>query len=127
MHAVTCDAGELLPRLSILTVNGGLFLLHFPVGHPRRTLSVTLLCEARTFLTVIPFGVIPRDSAVCFSFIIPRLARNVKSLLHYGYLKEINGNEEGDGKVGKKETAVVENGIDDGMHILCPLSPDENA
>ena len=84
--------------------------MHFPVGHPRRTLSVTLLCEARTFLTVIPFGVIPRDSAVCFSFIIPRLARNVKSLLHYGDLEEINGNEEGDHEIGKKEAAVVEIG-----------------
>jgi len=24
------DAGELLPRLSILTITGGLFLLHYP-------------------------------------------------------------------------------------------------
>ena len=42
-------------------LRGGLFLLHFPGGHPRRTLSVILPFEARTFLTVIPFGVIPRD------------------------------------------------------------------
>ena len=40
---------------------GGLFLLHFPAGRPGRTLSVILLCDARTFLTVIPFGTIPRD------------------------------------------------------------------
>ena len=42
---------------------GGISLLHFPWGHPRRTLSVILPCEARTFLTVIPFGAIPRDRA----------------------------------------------------------------
>ena len=41
--------------------SGGLFLLHFPGGHPRRTLSVILPCEARTFLTIIPFGNISRD------------------------------------------------------------------
>ena len=43
-------SGELLPRLFILTYKGGCFLLHFPGSHLRRTLSVTLLCEARTFL-----------------------------------------------------------------------------
>ena len=58
---VTIQVGELLPRLSILTLAGGLFLLHFPGGYPRLTLSAILPCEARTFLTVIPFGVIPRD------------------------------------------------------------------
>ena len=42
---------------------GGISLLHFPWGRPRRTLSVILPCEARTFLTVIPFGAIPRDRA----------------------------------------------------------------
>ena len=40
---------------------GGFFLLHFPGGHPRRTLSVILPFDARTFLTVKPFGVLPRD------------------------------------------------------------------
>ena len=40
---------------------GGLFLLHFPAGRPGRTLSVILLFDARTFLTVIPYGTIPRD------------------------------------------------------------------
>ena len=40
---------------------GGLFLLHFPAGRPGRTLSVILLCDARTFLTIIPFGNISRD------------------------------------------------------------------
>ena len=36
---VTIQVGELLPRLSILTLAGGLFLLHFPGGYPRLTLS----------------------------------------------------------------------------------------
>jgi len=40
---------------------GGIFLLHFPGSHLRLTLSAILPYEARTFLTVIPFGVIPRD------------------------------------------------------------------
>ena len=40
---------------------GGLFLLHFPAGRPGRTLSVILLCDARTFLAIIPFGNISRD------------------------------------------------------------------
>ena len=35
--------------------------MHFPGSHLRLMLSVILPCEARTFLTVIPFGVIPRD------------------------------------------------------------------
>ena len=56
------EVGELLPRLSILTVreDGGLFLLPFSGGYPRLTLSVILPYDARTFLTGIPFGVIPR-------------------------------------------------------------------
>ena len=54
------EVGELLPRLSILTLSGGLFLLHFPGSRLRLTLSAILPCEARTFLTVIPFGTIPR-------------------------------------------------------------------
>ena len=58
------EVGELLPRLSILTVharmNGGLFLLPFSGGYPRLTLSAILPCDARTFLTVLPFGMIPR-------------------------------------------------------------------
>ena len=35
--------------------------MHFPAGRPGRTLSVILLCDARTFLTIIPFGNISRD------------------------------------------------------------------
>ena len=57
---VTIQVGELLPRLSILTLAGGLFLLHFPGGYPRLTLSAILPCEARTFLTLLPFGMIVR-------------------------------------------------------------------
>ena len=34
--------------------------MHFPGSHLRLMLSVILPFEARTFLTVIPFGVIPR-------------------------------------------------------------------
>ena len=44
--------------------SGGLFLLHFPGGHPRRTLSVILPCDARTFLAIIPFGDISCDCSV---------------------------------------------------------------
>ena len=56
------EVGELLPRLSILTVpkDGGLFLLPFSGGYPRLTLSVILPCDARTFLIGIPFGMIRR-------------------------------------------------------------------
>ena len=71
LHGILCyhSIGELLPRLSILTVNGryhegklkakgqavygGLFLLHCPGGHPRLTLSGTLSYAARTFLMII--------------------------------------------------------------------------
>ena len=52
--------GELLPRLSILTLAGGFFLLHFPGSRLRLTLSAILPYEARTFLTLLPFGVIMR-------------------------------------------------------------------
>ena len=48
------DAGALLPHLSTLAHIEGYgrfpFLWHFPGGHPRRTLSGTLPCGARTFL-----------------------------------------------------------------------------
>ena len=42
------------------TGDGGLFLLPFSGGYPRLTLSAILPCDARTFLTGIPFGLIPR-------------------------------------------------------------------
>ena len=41
---------------TIKNSRGGLFLLHFPVGRPRRTLSVILPYDARTFLAITPFG-----------------------------------------------------------------------
>ena len=73
MHTVACRAGELLPRLSICTVRGtvvlcvgSLFLLHFPGGLPRRTLSVIPPCDARTFLMPIPCGAMTRGSPACF-------------------------------------------------------------
>ena len=50
-----------LPRKN----HGSLFLLHFPGGLPRRTLSVILPCDARTFLTPIPYGDMARDSPIC--------------------------------------------------------------
>ena len=57
---------------------GGLFLLHFPGGHPRLMLSVILPYEARTFLTVIPFGNIPRDCPIQSIFIIAKYFMLVK-------------------------------------------------
>ena len=58
------EVGELLPRLSTLAVrcaSGGLFLLPFSGGYPRLMLSVTLPSDARTFLTVLPLGLILRS------------------------------------------------------------------
>jgi len=54
-----------------LPQSGGLFLLHFPDGYPWLTLSAILSYEARTFLTVIPFGNIPRDrlAELCLYYI----------------------------------------------------------
>ncbi len=65
---VTIGVGELLPRLSILTHTGGLFLLHFPDGYPWLTLSVAFACEARTFLTRRPFGMTARDRLAELSY-----------------------------------------------------------
>ena len=48
-------------RYPRFTQNGGLLLLHFPDSRLWLTLSAILPCEARTFLTVIPFGTIPRN------------------------------------------------------------------
>ena len=45
---------------SLPSEDGGLFLLPFSGGYPRLTLSAILPCDARTFLTGIPFGLIPR-------------------------------------------------------------------
>ena len=51
---------------------GGLFLLHFPAGRPGRTLSVIPLFDARTFLTVIPFGNIRRDCPTRSQILYPK-------------------------------------------------------
>ena len=58
-------AGELLPRLSILTASkrGGISLLHYPWGRPRRTLSGTLPCGARTFLMRMTENSVPHATA----------------------------------------------------------------
>ena len=55
--------------------DGGLFLLHFPEGRPWRMLSVILPCDARTFLTIIPFGDISRDCPIHSVNIIPETSR----------------------------------------------------
>ena len=68
--------------------------MHFPDGYPWLTLSAILSYEARTFLTVIPFGNIPRDRlAELFSYYIALHAIcqecvskdlfNMKSSLHF--------------------------------------------
>lgn len=52
-HGSLLPSGGLLPRLSTLTAAGsgsGLFLLHFPWGRPRLSLTAILLFDARTFL-----------------------------------------------------------------------------
>ena len=56
--------------------------MHFPGGHPRLTLSVILPCEARTFLAILPFGVIPRDCTTWFDdfIIIPEKCGFVKCI-----------------------------------------------
>ena len=51
-------------------VSGGLFLLHFPGGHPRLTLSVILPYEARTFLTARPFGMMRRDRSAVLQEVV---------------------------------------------------------
>src|SRR5699024_9399961 len=58
-----------LPRRSAAVC----FLLHFPWGHPRLPLAVTVLCEARTFLRAVkaapppyvPLVFLPHDTIVC--------------------------------------------------------------
>ena len=50
--------------------SGGLFLLHFPGGHPRLTLSVILPYEARTFLTARPFGMMRRDRSAVLQGVV---------------------------------------------------------
>ena len=65
--------GELLPRLSTLTMpmHGGLFLLHWPGSHLHRTLSGILPCEARTFLTCSLSSEQPRSPVLLIKRIYP--------------------------------------------------------
>ncbi len=74
--------GELLPRLSTLTDPkiGGISLLHYPGSRLRRTLSVILPCEARTFLIPRPFGITVRDSSTCSFVIIQQSGDGVKKI-----------------------------------------------
>ena len=53
------------------------FLWHFPWGHPRRTLSGILPCEARTFLT--PYG--PQSSFLLAKYSIAWVDRYFKRRL----------------------------------------------
>lgn len=54
-------AGALLPHLSTLTCNaGGISLLHFPWGRPRRPLAVILALWSPDFPRVKPFGFHPQ-------------------------------------------------------------------
>ena len=58
-------AGELLPRLSILTENpGGISLLHFPWGRPRRRLAVILALGSSDFPQTGGFPRRPRPSSL---------------------------------------------------------------
>ena len=76
-------AGELLPRLSTLTVtsHGGISLLHFPYGRPRLPLAAILPCEARTFLTHSLSALCPLLSRLLAFHIIVYFHRKVKSVL----------------------------------------------
>ena len=76
-------AGELLPRLSTLTVtsHGGISLLHFPYGRPRLPLAAILPCEARTFLTHSLSALCPLLSRLLAFHIIVYFRRKVKSVL----------------------------------------------
>ena len=75
-----------LPSLGEAPWEGGLFLLPFSGGFPRLMLSVILLCDARTFLTVIPFGDIPRGRPTkLHGVIIPCLPPFVKSNSAYSF------------------------------------------
>ena len=65
-------AGELLPRLSTLTVSGGISLLHFPWGRPRRPLAAILPFGARTFLGHV-LSECTRSCSVCSQYYCKQL------------------------------------------------------
>ena len=62
---------SLTPPFHPYREGGGLFLLRFPEGHPCRTLSGILPCEARTFLSR-PLSVLPAAAACPAHRIITR-------------------------------------------------------
>lgn len=63
-------AGALLPHLSTLTCNaGGISLLHFPWGRPRRPLAVILALWSSDFPQMRPFGVHPQLSGLLAKFV----------------------------------------------------------
>ena len=54
-----------VPCAGVTLCVGSLFLLHFPGSFLRRTLSVNLPCDARTFLMSIPRGAMTRGGPAC--------------------------------------------------------------
>ena len=79
-------AGELLPRLSILTTvkPGGISLLHYPQGRPRRPLAVILPCGARTFLRY-TLSSYTRDCSVCSQRLFYKISL-LLSIEKYSYI-----------------------------------------
>ena len=79
--------------------HGGLFLLHFPGGYPRLMLSAILPYEARTFLTVIPFGDIQRDRSAELSGILYHIFGDlsmVGKIFLYWRARTISNSRKGD-------------------------------
>ena len=62
-------AGELLPHLSILTIYGGNFLLHYPWGRPRRPLAVIFALWSSDFPRIVAFAP-NRSCPIWFLFIL---------------------------------------------------------
>ena len=85
----TRTLSSLYPRLLFCALHdslGSLFLLHFPDGYPWLTLSAILSFEARTFLTVIPFGNIPRDrlAELCYYYTVSeRICQEMRQQKNY--------------------------------------------
>ena len=73
-------AGALLPHLSTLTCNaGGISLLHFPWGRPRRPLAVILALWSSDFPQAEPFGYRPRLFSLLTYFILIFVRFSVKN------------------------------------------------
>ena len=78
LHAV----GELLPRLSILTLQvralaGGIFLLHLSEGRPWRVLPVILTLWSPDFPHAQAFALCPRPSSVLATCILHNFGQPV--------------------------------------------------